>query len=101
MATTGTNGTNWKELLDSQRTLAGADKTFATALCVGDRSELLAFLKDLDDEYKGPDSAGGGEAGTLHRLAELAQVLNPTQAELLELGIDVEELNAYIKASKR
>lgn len=88
--------TQWKKKRDAAKDASEAEAVVTEALSDGGRAELLQFLGELYLEFKGPDVAGGGETGTLEAMRRVHVALQPTEEELVSVGINPMYLSDYL-----
>ena len=71
-----------KKRLDRSRNFEEAEAIVAEAITKFSRDVLLDFLKELYQEFVGPDFLGGGAQGTMQHIKNLVEVVQPSDEEI-------------------
>ena len=86
-----------KQELDSVSTFEDAELVVSRAIEKADRAEILKFIRELYEEFVGPDDAGGGCSGTLQHIRTLTEAVSPTDTEVSSWGFDPSAFRSVLR----
>jgi hypothetical protein len=87
---------SWKARLDNAPTWGASETIVGEALSTAERTDQLALMRDLYQEFIAPDQHGGGRDGSRALAQRIACHLGVEDRELLALGLDPRDFRACV-----